>query len=46
VVIPKLGIDKKIQKGLNVVEFTPTQTGVLPFSCWMGMLNGRFIVTD
>lgn len=46
VVIPKLGISKKLQKGLNVVEFTPAKEGILPFSCWMGMLNGRFIVTD
>ncbi len=46
VVIPKLNISQKLQKGLNIVEFTPLKEGVLPFSCWMGMLNGRFIVTD
>ena len=46
VVIPKLNLSQKLQKGLNIVEFTPTKEGVLPFSCWMGMLNGRFIVTN
>ena len=46
VVIPKLNIRKKINKGSNIVEFTPTEEGIIPFSCWMGMLNGRFIVTD
>lgn len=46
VVIPRLNIRKKIYKGKNVVEFIPNKEGVLPFSCWMGMLNGRFIVTD
>jgi uncharacterized protein len=46
VAIPKLGISQKIQSGLNVIEFTPTKAGTLPFSCWMGMINGRFIVTD
>ena len=46
IVIPKLNIRQKIQKGLNVINFTPTQEGILPFSCWMGMLNGRFIITD
>lgn len=46
VVIPQLNIRQKIYEGRNIVEFTPTKEGVLPFSCWMGMLNGRFIVTD
>ena len=46
IVIPKLNIRKKIDIGLNLIEFTPEKEGVLPFSCWMGMLNGRFIVTD
>jgi len=46
VVIPRLGISKKIDKGLNIVEFTPKETGVLPFSCWMGMIDGKFIVVD
>ena len=44
VVIPRLNISKKINPGLNVIEFTPEEEGVLPFSCWMGMINGRFIV--
>ena len=46
IVIPKLNIRKKINVGQNVIEFTPTKEGVLSFSCWMGMINGRFIVTD
>ena len=46
IVIPKLNIRKKINVGQNVIEFTPTKEGILSFSCWMGMINGRFIVTD
>ena len=46
IVIPKLNIRKKIGTGLNIIEFTPEKEGIIPFSCWMGMLNGRFIVTD
>ncbi len=46
IIIPSLGIRKKLQPGPNVVEFTPQKAGVLPFSCWMGMLRGRFIVTE
>lgn len=45
VIIPSLNVTSgKLNKGLNVVEFTPTQEGFLPFSCWMGMIDGRFIV--
>jgi len=40
------GIDVKLKQGLNVLEFTPTKTGTIPFSCGMGMLRGSFIVTE
>lgn len=47
VVIPRLGISSgKLRQGLNVVEFTPQEEGILPFSCWMGMIQGKFIVTN
>jgi sulfite exporter TauE/SafE/copper chaperone CopZ len=46
VIIPSLGIRKKLQPGPNKVEFTPQKAGILPFSCWMGMLRGRFIVVE
>lgn len=47
IVIPQLNIRQKIEQGqTKIIEFTPTETGVLPFSCWMGMLNGKFIVIN
>jgi len=46
VVIPRLNLSKKIEPGLNVLEFTPTKTGRLNFSCWMGMIGGSFIVVE
>lgn len=46
IVIPQFNIRKKIDSGLNVIEFTPEKEGTIPFSCWMGMQNGRFIVTE
>ena len=46
VVIPRLKLSKKINPGLNVLEFTPTKTGRLNFSCWMGMQGGSFIVVE
>lgn len=44
VIIPSLNISKKINSGENTIEFTPEQTGEIPFSCWMGMVRGKFIV--
>ena len=46
VIIPTLNIRKKINIGLNLVEFTPVKEGVIQFSCGMGMLTGQFIITD
>ncbi|MFA5925874.1 MAG: sulfite exporter TauE/SafE family protein [Parcubacteria group bacterium] len=44
IVIPGFGIAEDIKKGDNVIEFTPTKAGPIPFSCWMGMVRGKFIV--
>lgn len=41
---PKLGIRKLLVRGENVFEFTPDETGVIPFSCSMGMYRGQFVV--
>jgi sulfite exporter TauE/SafE len=46
IVVPKLGLDFKIQPGEQVIEFTPTESGLIPWSCWMGMIQGRFVVSD
>ncbi|MEM1486181.1 hypothetical protein V6615_15120 [Oscillospiraceae bacterium PP1C4] len=45
-IIPAYGISKKLNVGENVIEFTPTDTGVIPYSCWMGMINGSIAVVD
>ena len=44
IVIPSLKLSKSIDDGLNILEFTPEESGVIPFSCWMGMQGGKFIV--
>lgn len=46
IVIPSMNISKKIDQGPNVIEFTPEKSGVLPFSCWMGMQSGKFIIEE
>lgn len=45
-IVPKLKIQKFLAAGENIVEFTPTETGILPFSCSMGMYTGVFNVVD
>lgn len=45
-VMPGLGLNKSLHSGENVIEFTTTQTGEIPFSCSMGMFRGKFIVTE
>ena len=42
--VPAYGISQPLKSGENVVEFTPTQTGVVPFSCSMGMYRGTITV--
>ncbi|NQU79424.1 sulfite exporter TauE/SafE family protein [Candidatus Woesearchaeota archaeon] len=44
--VPGLDIKFDIKKGEQVIEFTPTKEGVIPWSCWMGMIPGTFIVKD
>ena len=46
IVMSKYGIDVFLKQGENIIEFTPTQTGEIPFSCSMGMYRGKFIVVD
>jgi hypothetical protein len=47
IMIESLGIKKNLQKGENIIEFTPPE-GVkeIKFSCGMRMVWGKFIVTD
>jgi sulfite exporter TauE/SafE/copper chaperone CopZ len=42
--IPSMNITKSLGKGSNIIEFTATQPGPLPFMCSMGMVRGSFTV--
>lgn len=43
--LPAGTINKNLTKnGETIIEFTPTKTGELKFSCWMSMVWGKFIV--
>lgn len=43
-VAPKLGIQKALAYGENIIEFTPEEEGTINFSCGMGMYRGQFKV--
>lgn len=45
-IIPSLKIQRQLKPGENIIEFTPTKTGEIPFSCSMGMYSGLFTVID
>jgi hypothetical protein len=44
--VPKYGLNFPIKPGTQTIEFTPTETGTISWSCWMGMIPGAFIVQD
>jgi sulfite exporter TauE/SafE len=46
IVVPSLNLEFDVHPGENIVEFTPGQSGVVPWSCWMGMVHGTFMVHE
>jgi uncharacterized protein len=46
VIIPKYNIEKALEPGENIIEFTPEETGTIPYSCWMGMIKSKITVVD
>lgn len=44
--VPKLNLKFDIRLGEQTIEFTPTEEGVIPWSCWMGMIRGTFVVKE
>ncbi|MBQ9197614.1 MAG: sulfite exporter TauE/SafE family protein [Clostridia bacterium] len=46
IVIPSLNITWTLEKGDNVIEFTPDTAGEIPYTCWMGMIRSAITVTN
>ena len=46
IIVPKYNIEKQLVVGDNIIEFTPTESGTIPFSCWMGMIRSKISVID
>ncbi|MCU0735192.1 MAG: sulfite exporter TauE/SafE family protein [Methylotetracoccus sp.] len=44
IMVPALGLEIELVEGEQTVEFVPREAGVIPWSCWMGMLPGSFVV--
>jgi sulfite exporter TauE/SafE/copper chaperone CopZ len=44
--LPKYNIRKNLVAGENIIEFTPSETGSIKFSCSMGMYTGTFNIVD
>ncbi|MDR2493253.1 MAG: sulfite exporter TauE/SafE family protein [Coriobacteriales bacterium] len=44
--IREYGIEHTFKAGENVIEFTPSKTGVFRYSCWMGMIQGSISVVE
>ena len=39
ILIPALDVDLVLHAGENILEFTAGEPGVIPYSCWMGMIR-------
>ena len=45
-VFPSYDVKKTLTAGDNVIKFTPEETGIVSYTCWMGMIDGRILVVD
>ena len=41
---PSIGIAKQLEQGENIIEFISPASGIIKFSCSMGMYTGKMIV--
>ncbi|NDK19447.1 hypothetical protein GW819_01260 [Candidatus Gracilibacteria bacterium] len=41
---PSIGITKQLEQGENIIEFISPASGIIKFSCSMGMYTGKMIV--
>jgi hypothetical protein len=46
IVVPQYNLTINLHSGSQTIEFTPKEAGVVPWSCWMGMIPGTFIVIE
>ncbi|HWQ74400.1 MAG TPA: sulfite exporter TauE/SafE family protein [Syntrophomonas sp.] len=44
--IPAFQIEYNLLPGENLIRFTPAETGVVSYTCWMGMIKSTITVVD
>ncbi|MFA6064628.1 MAG: sulfite exporter TauE/SafE family protein [archaeon] len=44
--VPAYNLNFSIKQGEQTIEFTPDKVGVIQWSCWMGMIQGTFVVRE
>ena len=44
IIVDAYGLDISLHEGDNLVTFTPEKTGVIPYTCWMGMIRSSIRV--
>lgn len=46
IIVREYGLDLPLSKGMQTIEFTPKEEGIIRWSCWMGMIPGQFVVVN
>ena len=46
ILIPEYNLQIALSPGDNIVKFTPSRTGTIPYSCWMGMIKSSITVVE
>ena len=46
IIVPEYNLEKQLAPGDNIIEFIPGESGVVAYSCWMGMIKSRITVVD
>ncbi|HVI42897.1 MAG TPA: sulfite exporter TauE/SafE family protein [Anaerovoracaceae bacterium] len=46
IVVPEYNLEKQLEPGDNMIEFTPDKSGVVRYSCWMGMIRSQITIVD
>ena len=46
IIVNAYKLNFSIKQGEQTIQFTPTTAGTINWSCWMGMIPGKFIVRD
>lgn len=46
IIISKYNIKKKLELGVNVIEFTPNKEEIISYTCWMNMIKNNIKVID